>query len=355
MLIWIETEGQDPRELNWQDWLEALDNLGEAGFRGDHLVLGDRLALESISRLPDLSRKAKAYFASAATRMSTVGSIREKVKPVVVDPVLLVSVERGGVTRIPLAHFADETSVNRALLLCEHMYDCEVIAELAESRLRSLGISGACKLSMKFASGGGGGTHLALRTTQRREPLSIGVCVVDSDREHPNGALGTTASACRASFIPVWNWKLYVINAREMENLLPPELVRAAGFQELRKAEYYCEECWAIGGYVDLKREDNLCRFRELDPANLSYVLVQAAYTSLVLKHPAIDRCEGGVCAGFDSCSLNTLYGNLLRHVAAWIRPGISRRIGKLTTVPALDEACDRVIEASLARAFSVA
>ncbi|MCM5524884.1 hypothetical protein, partial [Xanthomonas hortorum] len=60
MFFWI-TDGD---AVNFANFIESLDNLGEAGFARRHLILGERGVISKILQVQGLSRKSSAYFKS---------------------------------------------------------------------------------------------------------------------------------------------------------------------------------------------------------------------------------------------------------------------------------------------------
>lgn len=76
MFFWLKEEANIAGVMpDLADYTECLENLGEAGFRKHHLVLGDRSMLGKILDL-DISRKARAYFGSVLTKYATIGDCR---------------------------------------------------------------------------------------------------------------------------------------------------------------------------------------------------------------------------------------------------------------------------------------
>lgn len=356
MFLWITTSGANPASVQWSDWLEALDNLGEAGFRRDHLVLGDRAAILEILRVTDLSRRARAYFQSVATKLTTLGAIARVIRPTFVD-VNAISAHQGatGVV-VPIAHFKSLHSLERALLLCEHMYDCTLAEEFSLARLRGLGLARIGRLSLRHVVGGGGGIHLTLSTYQL-DAETLGVCIIDSDRAHPFDALGTTASTAKGVFEEGWKWCLHIIEARELENLIPPEVAAACGLAKPRLSNYFNNEAWAIGGYVDFKLEhgDKLCRYFSINPSSQSKRHVRDAIAHLRTCAVVGGCCAASDCSGEGNCVLTQYNKDMLKRVATWATPmGVTARLDNVTTVDAFDRMTDAVVAAGLAPGFAV-
>lgn len=181
------------------------------------------------------------------------------------------------------------------MVIVEHMYDYKVIVGLAQISLRDCGAGALAGISLMPISGGGGATSLALSVHQSNR-RSLGLCVVDSDRPHIKGAVGSTARGCSKVYDDRWSWRLHVIAGRELENIIPPEIYEMAGIGfKLSRHGGYNEVGWAVHGFADTKKGDCLCRFRSIDAGNQSYKETAAALAKfLAPKNTACpsDECE---------------------------------------------------------------
>lgn len=272
MFFWLK----DQIDLNDSAQFDALENLGEAGFAGRHLVLGDRGLIDVIASAGGLSRKASAYFRSVRSKYAQVAGIRRSVKKINVSADCQSPMLDGEWT-VPLQSFRTDDAVERVLLLVEHMYDYKVIVGLAHIFLKELGVASWVNLSLTPVSGGGGGTSITLSVHQSNM-RSLGMCIVDSDRPHIKGALGSTARGCVGVYEERWGWNLHILNARELENVIPPQIYERGGVEySVENPDGYKIEAWPVYGFVDMKKGDCLCRFRSLVPGDLSYKETQVA------------------------------------------------------------------------------
>jgi hypothetical protein len=359
MLFWIDNA---VGSFDWPAYLDAWDNLGEAGFKGDHFVLGDASALEAILKVAALSRRASACFRSVLSRYATLAPIRRRLQAVVISPNAWARSRRpDGQWVIPVSDVTHHSALVRAVLVCEHMYDCRVLCALAVWYLQRLGFSGIAKLGFHFASGGGGGTHLTL-STYLADPLSLGICVVDSDKPHSKGRLGTTASSCvqvssRESVENSWRWDVHTLQARELENLVPPSVWRASvGSDDFVWKDYYDEASWSVGGYIDTKRGDHLCRFLDVSAGDQCKNEIKAACRSL--KDRAVGSlrvCSEKVeCIGEDRCVLVIGDDSRLKKLDEWLRQrGSQLPRSVVGGVQPLHEALDRLLRTGVAATVS--
>lgn len=290
MFFWLK----DQLDFNDSAQFDAIENLGEAGFAGRHLTLGDKAVIDSIASVAGFSRKASAYYKSVSSKYTQIGGVKRSLTKVNVSPLCQSPIWSNEWT-VPLRSFRTDDSVEKVLLLVEHMYDYNVIKGLAEISLRELGLAGWVKLAVTPVSGGGGGTSLTLSVHQRNKS-SLGICVVDSDRPHIRGALGSTAKGCERVYEERWGWTLHVLFARELENLVPPELFEMCGVDFQGGAgNSYDEERWAIHGFIDTKKGDCLCRFEALPAADISYAETRAALAHFPWRTSA--ACPSSLCS----------------------------------------------------------
>jgi len=336
MFFWIE----GPVDLSNRNHLASFENLGESGYAGRHLVLGDRLAIAEIASDSSLSRKASAYFRSVLSKYAQLGGIgrslrKFKVRADCHSPSLVA-----GEWVVPVDLFKWDSALERTLIVVEHMYDYQVINALAEIAMREQGVSSFARLNLNPVSGGGGGTSLTL-TVHQKNAFSMGLCVVDSDRPHVKGGLGNTAKGCIKVFSDRWGWDLHILGARELENIVPPVLYETAGVAtSIRGSSLYSNEAWPIYGYMDIKLGDCVCRFGGIDKYDQSFVMTQAAIARL----PAPWSVEGNSCPSVN-CNLCGPDDGVLGRLAAKVDSHSVSRVRTLSDrVPALSELVEKVM-----------
>lgn len=316
MFFWI----QGVLDLTQSSQFDAIENLGEAGFAGRHVVLGDKPVIDLIAAEKNLSRKARTYFLSVKAKYTQVAALKRLLPKIIVSPSCLVA-NKADEWVVPLDSFRTDDSVEKALIIVEHMYDYKVIEGLAKTSLRESGINGWIGLSLVPLSGGGGGTSLTLSVHQKNT-RSIGICVVDSDRVHVKAALGSTARGCEKVYQQRWGWGLHIIGGRELENLVPPEIFLAGGVNfKLATRGYYRAETWAIHGYADTKKGDCLCRFRAIDRGDQSYGETAIALGNLpVTRLGVVCPSEACVICEVNDSALSVLAQKMDAHPIAGLR-----------------------------------
>ncbi|HIE5649747.1 TPA: hypothetical protein ACXNQV_001587 [Stenotrophomonas maltophilia] len=325
MFFWLKEEANIAGVMpDLANYVECLENLGEAGFRKHHLVLGDRSMLVKILDL-DISKKARAYFGSVVTKYATIGGLSRDIRRVFVSTGCHAAVEDAGWT-VPLTSFADVDSLAPTILVVEHMHDFDVMSGLTDLHLMEGGLSSLVSLKLFPSAGGGGGAHLSISTYQR-DARSLGLCVLDSDRAHVLAALGTTARTCSNAFVSSWRWRMHVLQARELENVIPPGVIKQAGLDYHFKSEgYYHDGVWPISGYADLKLGDSLCRFHRVGVGEQSFEKTAAALAAHFSNHA---DCGEAICLK-PECYLCTPRGGVVARVAEHARSGALRRLRRI-------------------------
>ena len=351
MLFWLKEERAAAGvDLEVGEYVESLENLGEAGFRRDHLVMGDRKVLEKVMSL-DLSRRAKVYYGSLLSKFSTIAGVGREIKRVFVSTGCHAPVREATGWTVPLSSFSDVDSVARSILIVEHMYDYDVMRGLAELHLIERNISSLVSLNFIPAAGGGGGSHLALAVYQR-DVKGFGLCVLDSDKPHVLGAVGGTAAKCGRAFVESWRWNMHVIEARELENLISPAVMNAAGVMNpFPSNSYFTDDKWEITGYADTKLGDYLCRFRQISPISQSYPRTKAALD----RHFAhVSDCDEDACEKA-SCLICAPASTLLADVARAAEAGHLRKLRKLPErVAALNSLVSDITSVGAAAAWKI-
>lgn len=299
---------------------ESLVELGEAGYRGRHFVLSTYPILDKIRHRADLSPRSLAYFKRVHNEFSQIGGIGRGVsRYLVASPDAHAPVMRGGVWTVPLSTFSNDEFSQSSRIICENDNDFDVYSALAEIFVGKThpGFS----LSIKSLPGGGGGTAGVLRRFLV-EPNPIGLCVLDSDKSHRGGAEGATARGCRSEWFENWRVGLNVIAARELENIIPLDLVKAylsetriniSGMDDFEKLPN------ELARYICLKTGEAICRFFGADVRTADGQLTVRALEQAgrVLHHAGLCR-EG--CRN-SSCYMAPQYGvNFLASFGRWLQ-----------------------------------
>ncbi len=244
----------DPKELT------ALGNLATCSNQGYHVVSGDRPSLDFASEIDSLSESARKTYARLSLELTQNWSF------LATQPRLIVSPRPTG-SEVPLGRFVDFETCQQTQLLTEDLTDAEVVLELAKARLRSS--TSAFTLRARSLNGGGGSIARGLKRAARQLQAPL-VCIVDSDRKFPHDAVGSTALTCGREAASVSNsglFRYFVIEAREIENILPIELLKeCAKVLEREKQEELAQAILEDRNFLDFashKHGDSLCQMRD--------------------------------------------------------------------------------------------
>jgi len=301
----------------------GLENLAKAGGYGHHLVAGDRDTLEEISKHSKLSEQARAFYRRMALELTQIGHSIRTFDRINVDASDSSIFPVGDY--IPAGVFADIDYCEKSQLLTENITDYEVLTIFARMRLSEF-VKGM-SLSLRAVHGGGSTTPQMLEHLHD-VPGGPVLCVVDSDRKYDGGALGCTALSTRRKFKNLrkkWRINLYILDARELENLIPNR-VRLAACQSLSVDAqkelallYQMNEKYML--YCCLKDGDSTCRL-------LSSVLSKRQYDHITkigqMKVPGLKSLEKcGTCPYEDGCVATPGLGsNFLQRVSSALKEG---------------------------------
>lgn len=224
--------GHIEHELNTStSVVQAVQNIAQARWQGDHLITGDDGVLRQLTVHPALSESTHGVFQRIREEQSQVGGLRSILKARVEVTSFtgnIVTSDNGDarIIFVPLARFERNDITQPTFLVAENLVDCELL--LRFSRWFSMTyLQGRfpTRLSSTFMPGGGDTTDRVLEylSLERRH---LGICFTDSDVLRPGGSLGQTAKKCVALDLTPLCVHL-TLECRAMENLLCVEQIRA--------------------------------------------------------------------------------------------------------------------------------
>lgn len=240
-----------PELLRGADTRAALSNLALAHREGKHIVSGPAALLGALAQTKDLPEEVRGTYREIKAKHSEQRAIRDAVR-------YYASIEPegedfrceviGSTTRfhVSLSWFDESAKVQASRLVAEDRDDALIYCHAAQAfAYRHIARRG---ISPRFQSYGGGGSSVedALRD-HAREGLTV--AVVDGDVQwdaervkmptrlqggtrHPAIVEGGTASKARRAVEELASKKekkicdVYVLPCHEIENLIPPSLVR---------------------------------------------------------------------------------------------------------------------------------
>lgn len=211
----------------------CLENLALAYREGKHLVYAKPSLLRALEETVALSEAARGTFKAIRKGHMEIGALcRELPYQIVVEPRARAGVARrvvAGTTTfyVPYSWFEDSVRVQATALIGEDLDDAELLRQVTTGYLfrnrRRYGVL------LRLRPRGGGGSSVADLLTQLAEE-GICLCVVDSDKKSPEGSHGPTALAAlqaRRTLESRGVVDVRVLEAQELENLLPARLVTA--------------------------------------------------------------------------------------------------------------------------------
>lgn len=242
--------------------LEAVEYVARARQYGYHLLFASRSTLEVLRRCNQLENSARNVYERIYSQLPQMGALPGKFTRhiEVVSNELAPNIRIEGhtkVLRIPASHLANMGSVAETTLLCENQSDCDFYAAIAEVYLIRADLK-TIRIVLEPRGGGGSTVSVAYRSLQKRN-RQLCLCVVDSDKKHPEGTIGETARLVEQANDPEQLFcEHLIIRSREVENLIPtpvlssiatPQIVRAIMFLEALAHSTVIQSRW----YIDIK------------------------------------------------------------------------------------------------------
>jgi len=207
-----------------------LEYVAMAHREGKHIISGAPDTLAAIARAPNLGASTSGSFRSMAARAAESNGLR-RVLPFYVEVghgnEFLNAVEttpQRRVLRVDVDWFDDSAVVQAAVLLAENGRDAEVYLELA----RLLVLKNRWNVRIQLEPRGAGGSNLAREFGAALRAKRPCLCIADSDKGCPGCKLGSTARAVRKVDATSGIHHAVVISARELENLIPLDILALA-------------------------------------------------------------------------------------------------------------------------------
>lgn len=326
MLIWIEGSVDDyPLPLN-QDIANALIELGEAGYKARHVIACPRNLAKHFAMAEQLSVRSRAYFNRFYAEFTQLGRVVSQDIQLVASLAVLGPAVIGGVWRVPLHYFAEERYTEELTVICENDTDYEIY-ECAAKAWVAKNLPG-CVVASRSRAGGGGSTATVVRR-MATDPNPIYLCLLDSDRNSAGGAEGSTARGVRNNWRESWRAHLYVMTARELENILPIAVVRrymgSIGL-DVALLDEFSRVHPDLASYVCLKTGETVCRFHLMAVNHGGYERTREALRETARRHPNFLAC-GESCAGHGCATVPTLGERFLESFAGWLRHSYIGRV----------------------------
>lgn len=255
----IKLSASDSNHPDHIHCIHALENLTISHRYGHHIVIGDYDILEYLSQNTPLSDSAKAIYRHIHRELPTLHSLLSLVKNslcIYYDEYSEHSANKFH-SFLSILNFSTGILSSPTVILAENLQDVPffiMFGELYMSRnkIRSIKISAEADL-------GGGDTTATKLNQYTKNKNKFCVCVVDSDRDYPDGPIGETAKKVKRIENSIFT-KYLILKWRELENYIPLHLLESAYVADINKVvslavlrNLYDENCKIITRYLDLK------------------------------------------------------------------------------------------------------
>lgn len=266
MLLWLEGGAEVVASVCARgDRVHALRNILASVRRGENAFFADRALLHGLCDSGVLDESDSACLRSAAQDLTQFGSALAAIKKIRLSTTASEAEKSGQEWIVPIERFLQPTILYRPLLIGESMRDARFLLVASQRVLDCIAPGFVC--SFIPSNGGGDSTAEVLEEYLRSDGPPF-FCVVDSDQEFQFSNFGQTASKCQRAMHRArdeWCFRLYVLEARELENLLPvalrESLLEGMSGAHLDAHKRLREMPDSVSLYVCLKEGEHLCRF----------------------------------------------------------------------------------------------
>lgn len=230
MLIWIKDESVADLASGSKQTILALEYLATAHREGKHIIAGNRNTLETIVASDNIDDKTKAVYNRLISNATELWNIRNKLSAYIevigkeINAEIDTSTDKY-IIRLPITFFRDSCNIQKTLLLCENLSDAEFYRFIGTAYKHHISVERYLSIDFEALLGGGGTTASVYEQKSRAksEESRLLLCLLDSDKSAPNSSQGSTANnviRIHERFLKP-TLRYYVINAREIENIIP--------------------------------------------------------------------------------------------------------------------------------------
>ena len=304
---------------------DALSNLALAHHEGKHILSGPSALLADLADARELSERSRDIFRKIKVRHHEARTLRESV-----SHFALIEARDGGIQEeqseeqqcfhVPLKYFSDSGRVQASRLVAENRDDARVYQRAAGAFVSRAELKG---LTVTFQIYGGGGptTAGALRDHALQGPT---VCVVDADykwrnekTEEGEPAKGDTAAGAMKVAEELKGktvCTVFAVPCREIENLLPSELVLGC-FAVGDRGDFHqsCVQAAELGFFcggprvdrLDLKKGLRRKDYEVIPPKHPQYLYLKSVFDESQnrARKPALGWCgDERRCSGDAPC-----------------------------------------------------
>lgn len=207
---------------------QALENILNSHGSRKHLIVAKRKSMDDVISSSYYSACAKLY-ANSIIENYREHQILSKILDVIVEVDFnkagIDTYEKGSqkIISVGYDYFEDFERCSPTVLLGENILDCRLYNKIAELYSKHMS-DYPLYVNFDFQGGGGEQTkeHFSIRENQKR----LCICIVDSDKTHPNGPEKNTSGQFNSTDKEVNSTtRALVIDACEVESIIPIKLL----------------------------------------------------------------------------------------------------------------------------------
>lgn len=222
----------DKTDVRYGDVYKTVRNLSVAADESSHLLMGDYNALDywRTEIVNDPCSNVLTYLCDNFATTSIPSCLTEYVEVVLDNPHNRIE-NNLTVYQLSYKSFLTTDSVLKTHVIGEDENDSILYGHILEWYKRKYTINSNTNYIPIQGAGGNISRPFQTHINQRH----ITVCLTDTDKRYPNAPEGITASACRNVICQIPLGRLYVIDAHEIENLIPKDVIDSLTWNENKK------------------------------------------------------------------------------------------------------------------------
>lgn len=204
--------------------IQALQNIAQARYQGDHIITADNGVLDSIIAKKIFNKTTHNVFSKINLEQTQIGALRKKLTAYIKieciqGDIKITEEEKIRIINIPLARFERNDIIQPTFFIAENLLDCQFYLTITSwfSRKYKNGLLPS-KLNAVYCPGGGDTTEKLLsHHSQSQRYLTL--CITDSDQKFPGASLGETTKKCRQLALRHFSHHV-TLPTRSVENLI---------------------------------------------------------------------------------------------------------------------------------------
>lgn len=249
-------------------------NLLESAFNCRHMVVGDIEVLEWLDRIvsdTDIVKGVVKKLLNDAGMSNTIPPVTEYVEVVRGIAEGYRHEENRDIYLLDFSRFRDAASLAKSVLIGEDLNDAKMFHEIG----KWLVVEKSYNLSLISEYRAGAGSNICRVVQEHQNEGKIFACIVDTDQRYPGGPYGNTYSRCATLTFTAPFETFKPINAHEVENLFPKNLIESLGYTDGQLKNYrsiYANlEPQEDIRYFDMKSGFTKHKTYSLDPAWVAF------------------------------------------------------------------------------------